>query len=371
MKKIAFVASSPVTIKAFLMPFINELRKENQMHVIANFDDDLSFDFIPKDVIVHRVSIERTPNLLKDLVVLFQLMKLINKEKFDVVHSFTPKAGLLAQIAAFLNRTKNRYHTFTGQVWATKSGVKRHILKQMDFLTASLTSYNFIDSPSQREFLIANHVTSSKKSLVLGSGSISGVNLEKFKYCQEKRKALRDSLGLGADDFVFLYAGRLKIDKGIPELFAAFNNISKVTNSSLVLVGIDEDNLLPIIKDNKRVIFCGFTDDIAAYFSMADLLCLPSHREGFGNVIIEAAVCGLPSLGADIYGLSDAIVDRQTGLLHTVRDTKDIETKMLELYTDRVLLKDLGSKAEKRAKSFFSERLIVEEFVSFYKRKQI
>lgn len=367
MRKIAFIAASPVTIKAFLMPFVNELKKENQMHLIANFEDKLDYSFIPKDVIIHHVKINRNPSIFNDFIALLQLTKLIYKEGFDVVHSFTPKAGLLAQLAAFTCRTKNRYHTFTGQVWATKVGLKRYILKQMDFIIASLSTHNFVDSISQRDFLLKNKVTSSTKSTVLGNGSISGVNLDKFKYCQKKRDNLRESLGLNDEDFIFLYAGRLKIDKGIPELFTAFNSISKINNCSLVIVGNDEDNLLSKVNDNRKVIFCGFSDDISAYFSMADILCLPSHREGFGNVIIEAAACGLPSLGSNIYGLSDAIVDNETGMLHKVCDPLDLENKMLAVYSDRERLSNLGENSKKRVKDLFSENLMVTEFINFYR----
>ena len=367
MRKIAFIAASPVTIKAFLMPFVNELKKENQMHLIANFEDKLDYSFIPKDVTIHHVKINRNPSVFTDFIALLQLIKLIYKEDFDVVHSFTPKAGLLTQIAAFICRTKNRYHTFTGQVWATKVGLKRYILKQMDFIIAGLSTHNFVDSISQRDFLLKNKVTSAKKSSVLGSGSISGVNLDKFKFCQKKREELRESLGISNDCFVYLYAGRLKIDKGIPELFTAFNNISKSNDCALVIVGNDEDNLLPKIEDNKKVIFCGFTDDISAYFSMADILCLPSHREGFGNVIIEAAACGLSSLGSNIYGLSDAIVDNETGMLHKVCDPHDLESKMLTVYSDKELLNKFGINSKKRVKHFFSEDLIITEFINFYR----
>ncbi|GAA6172316.1 glycosyltransferase family 4 protein [Colwellia sp. KU-HH00111] len=349
------------------MPFVNELKKNHQMHLIANFEDELDYSVIPKGVIVHQVKINRNPTVFSDLLALIQLIKLIYTESFDLVHSFTPKAGLLAQIAAFICRTKNRYHTFTGQVWATKTGLKRYFLKKMDCIIAHLSTHHFVDSISQRNFLLVNKVTSEKKSSVLGHGSISGVNLDKFKFSQHSRSQLRESLGLNDDVFIFLYAGRLKIDKGIPELFTAFDNISKTNDCRLVIVGHDEEQLLSKIENNNKVIFCGFSDDIPAYFSMADVLCLPSHREGFGNVIIEAAACGLPSLGSDIYGLSDAISHNKTGLLHKVADVQDLENKMLQLYSDRELLHTYAINSTKRVHKLFSENLIVSEFVSFYK----
>ena len=369
MSKIAFVTSSPMTIKAFLLPFINELMKENEVHVIANWADDIDSSFLPKGVKLKNLSIERNPSLFSDFITLIKLTRLLQIEKYHTVHTFTPKAGLIGQLASYVSRIKNRFHTFTGQVWATQTGWKKVVLKNLDKVTAALTTAILVDSPSQQEYLIQNKVLSKRKSTVLGLGSISGVNLNKFKYSAEKRLSLRAKLGLNEQDFVFLYAGRLKVDKGIPELIAAFNSVSKNENCYLVIVGSDEDNLLPLLDKNKRVIFCGFTDDISSYFSMADLLCLPSHREGFGNVIIEAAACKLPALASNIYGLSDAIDDGTTGILHKVKDREDIELNLKKLIDNKKALAEMRTNAFIRVTNDFTEDFIVDEFMKFYKCK--
>ena len=371
MSKIAFVTSSPMTVKAFLLPFINELRKENEVHVIANWTKKEEECLLPDDVTIYRLNLERNPNPLKDLNSLFKLIQILRKNKYDIVHTFTPKAGLIGQLASYISRVKNRYHTFTGQVWATKTGWKKILLKNIDRLTGSLTTAVLVDSPSQQEFLIKNHVFQPDKSSVLGLGSISGVNLSKFKYSDEKRLSLRAKLGLTENNFVLLYAGRLKVDKGIPELISAFDMISTNKNCFLVVVGADEDNLLPLLKSRKNVLFCGFTDDITSYFSMADLLCLPSHREGFGNVIIEAAACKLPSLASNIYGLSDAIENEKSGLLHCVKDPSDIALNLKKLMNDKTMLSNLGENAFIRVNTCFTEEYIVEEFLKFYKYKNL
>jgi glycosyltransferase involved in cell wall biosynthesis len=371
MSKIALITSSPMTVKAFLLPFINELIKDNEVHVIANWTNVEEERLLPDGVIVHCLNLERSPNPLKDLGSLVKLIQLLKKGKYDITHTFTPKAGLIGQLASYISRVKNRYHTFTGQVWATKTGWVRMILKRLDKLTGSLTTYALVDSPSQQQFLLDNNVIRPGKSTVLGLGSISGVNLRKFKFSDEKRLTLRAKLGLDEDDFVILYAGRLKVDKGIPELISAFDMISTNKKCYLVVVGADEDNLLPLLKSRSNVLFCGFTDDITSYFSMADLLCLPSHREGFGNVIIEAAACKLPALASNIYGLSDAIENKKSGLLHRVNDPYDIVENLKKLINDKALLLTLGEGAFIRVSTYFTEEHIVEEFIKFYKHNNV
>ncbi|WP_404393232.1 glycosyltransferase family 4 protein [Pseudoalteromonas phenolica] len=366
--KVAFITASPMTVKAFLIPFITELAKRYEIHVISSWQGNESF--LPEGVKMVDFPIKREPSIFDDLLSLVQLIRILKAEKYDIVHSFTPKAGFIGQIASFLSGVKLRFHTFTGQVWATQTGLTRFFLKSLDKITAFLATSVLVDSPSQESFLIENKVVLPCKSQVLGQGSISGVNLSKFQYSQEKSDKIRSKLQLSGDEFVFLYAGRLKIDKGVPELLTAFKNVAKKIPAVLVIVGADEDGLLPEVNKTEGAIFCGFSDDISAYFSAADLLCLPSHREGFGNVVIEAAACGLPTLASRIYGLSDAIVDNETGILHQVKDAKDIEFKMLSLCQNKPQLEMMSERALQRVYSEFSEHVIVEEFIKFYELQE-
>lgn len=366
--KVAFITASPMTVKAFLIPFITELAKNHEIHVISSWQGNESF--LPEGVKMVNFPIKREPSIFDDLLSLVQLIRIMKAEKYDIVHSFTPKAGFIGQIASFLSGVKLRFHTFTGQVWATQTGLTRFFLKSLDKITAFLASSVLVDSPSQESFLIENKVVLPCKSQVLGQGSISGVNLSKFQYSQEKSDKIRSKLQLSGNEFVFLYAGRLKKDKGVPELLTAFKNVAKKVPAVLVIVGADEDGLLPEVYKTEGAIFCGFSDDISAYFSAADLLCLPSHREGFGNVVIEAAACGLPTLASRIYGLSDAIVDNETGILHQVKDAKDIEFKMLSLCQNKPQLEMMSERALQRVYSEFSEHVIVEEFIKFYELQE-
>lgn len=366
--KVAFITASPMTVKAFLLPFIREAAKNYEIHVISSWEGNESF--LPEGVKKVNFPIKREPSIWDDFLCLIKLIRIMSVEKYDIVHTFTPKAGFIGQIASFFSCVRLRFHTFTGQVWATQTGFSRFFLKSLDKVTAYLATSVLVDSPSQESFLIDNTVVSRCKSKVLGKGSISGVNLSQFQYSLEKSDKIRTRLKLSGNEFIFLYAGRLKKDKGVPELLTAFKNVAKKVPAVLVIVGVDEDGLLPEVNRTKGVIFCGFSDDISAYFSAADLLCLPSHREGFGNVVIEAAACGLPTLASRIYGLSDAIVDNETGVLHRVNDADDIERKMLYLCQNKRQLEMMSERALQRVYTEFSERFIVEEFIKFYEHEE-
>ena len=167
-------------------------------------------------------SIERDIAPLKDLIALWQMTRELRRGRFDLVHSVTPKAGLLAMVGGFLAGVPHRIHTFTGQVWATRRGLGRFVLKNMDRLTALTATRVLVDSPSQRDFLLLQGVVKADKSMVLGEGSIGGVDLQRFRPDPEIRKAVRTQLGVDDSVPLLLFVGRLKRDKGILDLAKAY-----------------------------------------------------------------------------------------------------------------------------------------------------
>lgn len=365
-KKVALVVSTPIIYNAFYKKHIELLRMKYDIYLISNFNED---DCAIKGLPIYHINIERKPSLLKDLETLFKLIKIFKKEKFDIVHTTTPKAGLLAQIAAYISKIDIRLHYFTGQVWASKTGYKRELLKLIDKVVGALPTHILVDSFSQLDFLITENIVTKGKIDVLGQGSISGVNLCKF-YPQDKEK-LKISFSIPADNFVFLYLGRLNKDKGVLDLLEAFEQVhNQYPNITLLLVGKDEENLIPFIEKNKlfnsSIFYYKFTDTPEKFMATADVFCLPSYREGFGTVIIEAAACGTPSIGSNIYGLSDAILDKETGLLFEVGNINDLATKMISLINDRQFLGYLSSNGKKRVNTYFDENIVSQLLVSYY-----
>lgn len=369
MKRIAFIVSAPSTADTFLRGHIIALSESYEVDLIANFPKGYETS-MPVNQKIH-VTIYRNINVWFDLLGLITLIRVFASNRYDAVHSVTPKAGLLAMTAAWIARIPIRHHTFTGQVWATKIGLFRWFLRLLDKVVHHLSTNCLIDSHSQRDFLLNEKVVLPEKSFVLASGSISGVNIERFRPDPDKRRAVREQHGLTCDDFVFLFVGRINDDKGLPELVSAFSDISsKYPSARLMVVGPDESGMFENgaldIEFREKFIHVGYTKEPEAYFNAADVVCLPSHREGFGSVLIEAAACGIPGVASNIYGISDAIIDGWTGLLHTARSNKDLVAKMDTIISQPKLRRALADNAIERARREFSSSILEQALVQFY-----
>ena len=367
-KKIALVVSVPSIARFFLVHQIYTLAKVYEVTLIGNFDNEKNFNkWLPKNVNIVNIPIQRKISIISDLIVLFLLIKFFYKSKFSIVHSVSPKAGLLAMLSSFFLRVPVRIHTFTGQVWVTKKGLIKKILKFLDFLIASLATIVLIDSHSQKNFLLENGIVKDFKSCVTGNGSICGVDLNRFKFDHSERKRVRVDLDVNNNAFVFLFLGRANKDKGVIELCKAFDELHKhYKNTTLLFVGSDEESLYSDILKMDGVKAFPVTNQPERYLNAADVLCLPSYREGFGHVIIEAAASGIPAIGSNIYGISDAIVHNETGILVTPGSVSEIKDSMELLINNNKLLKKLGSNACIRAHKSFSQELLTSEIMNLY-----
>jgi glycosyltransferase involved in cell wall biosynthesis len=374
MKKLAVVVSSEVTVKAFLVGHIAALSRHYDVSVVVNTSDAAflkPFGIQPR---VFPVPIERRPRPDRDLAALRILVHLFRGERFDVVYSVTPKAGLLAMLAGFLAGVPVRIHTFTGQVWATRHGPRRSLLKNADRLLAALATHILVDSPSQRDFLIAERVLSAAKAEVLADGSISGVDTLRFRPDVQTRAAKRAELGYGEQDVVFLFLGRLNRDKGVLDLADAFASASRQASTArLLVIGRDEEELRSEMERRcadclDRVRFVDHVDSPERYMAAADVFCLPSYREGFGSVIIEAASCGIPTLGSRIYGVTDAIAEGETGWLHPRGDSAALAALLVRCIREPSLIREMGSKARLRAEERFSQARVVHALETYLLR---
>ncbi|MDR3392582.1 MAG: glycosyltransferase family 4 protein [Sulfuriferula sp.] len=368
--KICFITASELTVRWFLLDQLTALSRHYDVTLIVNTDNPEFLNDTGMSVRVLPVRIERQISIWRDSVALMHLLRIMWRERFVAVHSVTPKAGLLAMLAATICRVPVRIHTFTGQVWATRNGLARALLKLLDTATATMTTHLLIDSYSQRQFLIDEYVTSADKARVLGHGSISGVDIARFAANAQHRQAVRDRLQLRQDDVVFLYLGRLNRDKGLLDMAAAFVQAAQ-ENWHWLIVGPDEADLMPEIMTlcqncAARVHYLGRSHAPEVEMAAADVFCLPSHREGFGTVLIEAAAMGIPALASRIYGITDAVIDGETGLLHTPKSVDEIAEKMRLLATDTELRKRLGNHAMQRAQRDFSQAYVTGEVLAFY-----
>jgi len=371
-KRIGIIVSSPGTVKAFLMDQIEVLSRSYQVCLILNIEKGDALPDLSAKVEVIAAPIVRSISVLRDLHAFLRLVALFLRKRFDAVHSVTPKAGLMAAMSGTIARIPVRVHTFTGQVWVTRTGLARSMLKAVDKALARMTTHVLVDSPSQRDFLLREGVVSEKKSRVLASGSISGVDTFRFRPDSELRKRIRQLEGIPEDGVVFLYVGRLKVDKGVLDLAQAFSRVGENCGKAwLLIVGPDEEGLRPRIERvcsavGSRLRFVGYTDAPQEYMAAADVLCLPSYREGFGSVIIEAASAGIPAVASNIYGIIDAIEPSAVTFLHAPGDIDALQSKMKQLIDDPQLREALGRKARSRAHRLFAKGLVTSALVDFY-----
>ena len=368
MDRICFVVASPMTARAFLTEHLLALSRHHPVDLVCHAEGGTALEGLSGKVIP--VPIQRKVSPLADLLALLMLYRHFRASQYCVICSVTPKAGLLSLLAAFFSRAPVRIHIFTGQVWVTRSGAKRWLLKTIDKLMAWLATDLLTDSPSQREFLIDEGVVRPEKIQVLAGGSICGVDLERFQARTSVREGVRRELGIPEDAVVVLFLGRMNRDKGILDLARSYVELAtKHENLWLLAVGPDEENIQTEVSAictalSPRTRLIGFTDRPERYMVAADIFALPSYREGFGSSVIEAAACGLPSVCSKIYGLTDAVVDGVTGVLHRPADVADIKEK-LEQLLDPVLRKQLGYAARDRAINEFSQQRLTDEMVSF------
>jgi glycosyltransferase involved in cell wall biosynthesis len=373
--KICFVVSAPITIQAFLQNHIRTLAPHFDISLVGNFSkhDKIRLKETLPVHEVHTIAIQRNINIISDFKSLLLLVAFFLKNNFHVVHSVTPKAGLICSIASKLSGIKNRIHIFTGQVWHTKKGSSKRFLILLDKVIVSFCSKILIDGESQRQHLIQHHIIGANNSYVLGKGSISGVDLTKFIPDPEIKKKLRTEFNISPNKTVFVFLGRFNKDKGIPELFEAFNHIAKNNiNAHLILIGFDEAELLntldqyPNIKTTINFNYYGVTKSPQSTLQIGDIFCLPSHREGFGTSVIEASALGLAIICSDTYGLQETIIEDYTGLRHKTGDTKSIISKMEELLNNKERQAVLGENGKRYIEENFSAKIISNHWLNFY-----
>lgn len=375
-KKIAFVVAIPDTARAFLMDHIAYLQKEYEVHLIAYFpNEDDKIEFCKVGLICHTAPIERGITLTGDLKGLFALHKIFKQENFDCIHSVTPKAGLLSSIAGKLAGVKNRVHIFTGQVWATRKGFIRLCLKMMDKLIVMLDTNILVDGEGQKQFLIKEGVLDPKNSIVPAEGSISGIKLERYVISPEVRRKEREYLGLTEDKVVYIFLGRLNHDKGIGELYVAFNRlVVECPNSVLLFYGRDEEGYdakvvnYSNIKKGINYFYPGLTRTPFNALQAGDVFVLPTWREGFGVSVLEAQALGLPVITSNAYGVVDASVDGVTGLRCGVNDPEGLYEVMKQYYFNEDMRKTHGKAGRKRVVEHFSNEVVSQAWVEFYKK---
>jgi glycosyltransferase involved in cell wall biosynthesis len=370
--KLCLVVTTPLIVHFFLKPHVAALSRHFEVTLVSNPANDSYLP--PLDLPARHVAvgIARKISPLRDLAALFGLYRLFRRERFDLVVSAAPKAGLLGMLAAFCAGVKRRVHIFQGEVWASRQGALRALLKTADRITVACATHVLAVGMSERRFLEEEGITRPGVIDVLGAGSIGGVDTHRFRPDPALRRDFRIANGIPEDATVCLFIGRLTADKGVLDLAQAFaasgNENLKLW---LILAGPDEDGIAPALRSAlagdvaRRMLIHGFTSAPEHYLAAADFLCLPSYREGFPMVILEAAASGLPSIGSHIYGVSDAIIDGETGLLVPPGDAAKLAAAMSRLAADEDLRRRLAAAARARVEKEFLQAKVVAGYVDY------
>lgn len=369
-KKIIRTATVPLSLDLFCRGLLREL--SSRYEIIALSSPLPELDSIRKREKVRTIAVPMARKIapLSDLKSLFRLIRVFRKERPDMVHSITPKAGLLTMLAAWITRVPVRIHTFTGLVFPSEKGWKRRLLILTDRLTAACATHVIPEGIGIRDDLIRFRIT-GKPLRVLGNGNVRGIDRNHYvrtENLSRKAAGIRHRLHIPQESFVFVFVGRLDRDKGIEELVRAFRMLEgDYPETHLVLVGAEEPDGKALLEETKEImdrddhihLSDGWQNDVRPWYAAADALVLASHREGFPNVVIEAGAMELSSIVTDINGSREIVKDGQNGSIVPAGDAEALYAAM----------KDFVEQPEKVQKMAAAARSLASRYEQSYVRQ--
>lgn len=315
---------------------------------------------------LHKIEMARQIDIKKDIRALFALIRLFRKIRPDIVHSHTPKAGLLAMLAAKISGVPVRIHTLAGLPLMTATGVKRKILFQAEKLTFKSANETWPNSKQLLNFVLTNKMLPQHKVRMILNGSSNGIDLSKFTVQainSERQKALRKDYTIVDSDFCFLAVGRMVNDKGIAELVQAFLQVYAThSGARLFLLGPFEEadglpqSLIDIIKTHQAITHINWSDEVEYFMSICQCFVHASHREGFPGVVLQAGAMGIPIICSDIPGNIDIVESESEGHVYPVKN-------------EQALLVQMTTVLDNYALAIQKAQLLQEKIIKNYDRK--
>ncbi|MBB1363387.1 glycosyltransferase family 4 protein [Shewanella sp. SR44-4] len=378
MKKICFIITASMNLHSLYRgQFLYLMKQGYEITAIAS--EGIEHEWLRKDGIKSiSVNMKRQPNLFSDFFSVLKLVKVLNTLELDIIVVSTPKASLLGAIATKLSkhRTKVLIYMIRGRAYENFEGIKRLIFKSIDKLICKLSTNVLSISSELRNAYSNEGICELEKITVLGKGSSNGVDLSRFsllKYAQNDLLQVRSQYGIKQNDFVFLYCGRLRKEKGTDELISAFIEVSEsYSNTHLLLVGEYEDfdcvsdENKKLIDESFNITLINWTKNVEAFYAISDVFVFPSYREGFGNVAIEASAMELPVIGYDVVGLRESIEDDFSGILVDKGSVEQLTAAMTLLYDNESLRVQLGTQGRMRVEKYFEDRVVWSRLNDFY-----
>lgn len=395
MAKLFRITTVPVSVEKLLGKQLTFMNQFYEVTAISSDKEDL--ERVGQELGIRTKAIEMTRKItpIQDLKSLWQMYCYLKKEKPDIVHTHTPKAGLIGMIAAKLAGIKVRLHTVAGLPLMETSGVKRRVLNLVEKLTYACATKIYPNSYGLKDFILKEKFCSPHKLKVIGNGSTNGIDTAYFNpalFSPHQKKEIRQQWQLKEDDFVWIFVGRLVKDKGINELVAAFRQLTEEANDSengsrnssannirnrapkLLLVGPLEPELDPLLPEtlsemehNRNILTVGYQKDVRPYLAAADALIFPSYREGFPNVVMQAGAMELPAVVTNINGCNEIIKNNKNGIIISVKNKDQIYNALLKLMGDLSLYNKMKSEAREDIVQRYDQKLIWNAILEEYR----
>jgi len=382
LKKLIRITTVPISFKVLLKGQLRFMASNGfDVKGVSSEEEELKEVRENEGIMMEAINMSRKITPFQDLKSLWEMWNFLRKEKPQIVHTHTPKAGIIGMLAARLAGVPHRLHTVAGLPLMEATGIKRKILNFVEKLTYSSATRVYPNSKGLYDFILQNNFTQSNKLKIIANGSSNGINTTFFSPAQVseiEKVALREKLNIHSDDFVFVFVGRIVSDKGINELIKAFSELqaaenNELTGIKLLLVGGLESDLDPLnpetlaeINQNKDIISAGFQQDVRPFFAISDALAFPSYREGFPNVVMQAGAMGLPSIVSDINGCNEIIVEGENGLIIPSKNVEKLKEKMLTLARDKNLYIKLKENSRRMIENRYEQSVVWKALLEEY-----
>lgn len=377
MTKIIRITTVPESLLILLKGQLSYIGKYFEVVGVSSASEILNEVAVKEGIRVLEVEMTRTISPVKDLKALWKLYRIMKNEKPEIVHTHTPKAGILGMLASWLCAVPVRMHTVAGLPLFESAGLKRIILAIVERITYLCATKVYPNSFGLQDYILKNKYCSRKKIHVIGNGSSNGIDTEYFSINAVNASELdlvRKNYSINSENFIYIFLGRLVKDKGINELIMSFDAIySRNPNVKLFLVGFEEPGLDPLLKKTSdiigkhpAIIVTGWQTDVRPFLALSNVLVFPSYREGLPNVPLQACAMDVPCIVTDINGCNEIISNEHNGLLVPMKNTKALQIAMERILNEKELYLKLKSNARNSVKEKYDQTIIWKEIKEEY-----
>jgi glycosyltransferase involved in cell wall biosynthesis len=377
--KLVRITTVPLSLKVLLKGQMKYMQDQGFDVIMMSSDGPERESLVQQEGCIHEIiPLTRQITPWQDLKALIILTRKLKKLRPDIVHTHTPKAGLIGMWAAKLAGVPIRLHTVAGLPWMEKTGLLRKLLIMMEHLTAFAANRIYPNSQKQMEFL-RSHRIGRNKMMVLGNGSSNGIDLGHFSISPElksKAEALKQQVRLYNGAWIWVFVGRLVKDKGIGDLMDVFKRFyAQFPEDQLWLIGNLEPELDPLddrhleIMNTLKTVRCwGFQEDVRPFLAAADVLVFPSYREGFPNVPLQAGALGCALALSDINGCNEIVEDKKDGILIAPKNVNDWVHHLIKLRETKGLKETYAENIQNKIRSGFDRHIIWDALITQYKQ---